>query len=107
MLTRIGEIRRAGQQAKFYNYNLLKAFEKGAQWADEHPENKWRSVKDELPETNDDVLADVLVAFGDKIYHEYELAYFNQDKRQWLTLDGEPIKVAHWQPLPELPKIDK
>jgi hypothetical protein len=42
-LTRIGEIRRAGQQAGLYNRNLLEAFEKGAKWADENPE-EWMDV---------------------------------------------------------------
>jgi hypothetical protein len=75
----------------------------GAQWADANPMNGWRNAKDEPPKTNEDVLADVIVAYGDKIVHEHEKAYLNQNIGQWFTPDGEAVNVVNWMPLPELP----
>jgi hypothetical protein len=71
------------------------------------PTNKedlfWRSAKDEPPTTNEDVLADVIVAVGNIIFNEYAIAYLNKDKGQWFTVDGEAVNVVNWMPLPELP----
>jgi hypothetical protein len=64
----------------------------------------WRRVKDELPETNNEVLADIVNVVGEKAFHEHAIAYFNKDKGQWFTVDGEAVNVVNWMPLPELPK---
>jgi hypothetical protein len=77
----------------------------GAQWADANPVNDWCSVKDELPKTNEDVLVDVIVAIRDKVFHEYAIAYFNKDKGQWFTVDGEAVNVVNWMPLPQIHQI--
>jgi hypothetical protein len=92
-LTRIGEIRQAGRQAKLYNRNLLEAFEKGAQWADAHPENKWRSVKDVLPTTNGDVL--VVDILGECYVSCFEDGGWYDNS----------MEVTHWMPLPEFPEL--
>jgi ABC-type nitrate/sulfonate/bicarbonate transport system substrate-binding protein len=103
-LTRIGEIRRAGRQAKLYNRNLLEAFEKGAQWADANPENKWRDVTTQ-PKANVEVLADVIdFNANNNIFHEHRIAYLSPLDGKWYTPKGEPVRVAYWQPLPELPE---
>jgi hypothetical protein len=83
-----------------------KAFTAGAKWADANPMNGWCSVKDELPKPNGEVLADIVNTVGDEIYHEHAIAYFNKDKGQWFTVDGEAVNVVNWMPLPELPKND-
>ena len=34
---------------KYTEYDIKQAFEKGAEWADEHPKSSWISVKEDLP----------------------------------------------------------
>jgi hypothetical protein len=83
------------------------SFIAGAKWADANPMNGWRSVKDELPKPNGEVLADIAITVGDSIFHEHAIAYLSKkDKGQWFTPDGKPVSVVNWMPLPRLPKID-
>jgi hypothetical protein len=66
-------------------------------------ENPWYDVKDRLPKDDGDVLVDFIEIIGDKVYHDYDIAYYKFGN--WFTLDGEPICVANWMPLPLLPKL--
>jgi hypothetical protein len=91
----------AAKECGIKHGDTTRAFALGFDYALMHGD--WRSIKDELP--NEDVLADVIVAVGDEIFHEYELAYFNKDKGQWFTVDGEAVNVVNWMPLPQLPTL--
>jgi hypothetical protein len=76
------------------------SFIAGAQWADKNPKNKWRDAAYVHPPFDEEVL--VIDKQG-----EYAVAYFSHVYGDYFTLDGEPINVTHWQPLPELPKDDE
>lgn len=65
----------------------------------------WISVKDELPEKNEQVMIYVKTYFG----HEIDIARLEGKKKDiFRTLDVsyELEEVTHWQPLPEPPKGD-
>lgn len=81
---------RAAQQA-------FDSFCAGARWAEA---NKWIPVKEELPQID----ADVLVVIDDTVQNSV-VAYFNGD--EWHdTIEGQPLKVTHWMPIPPTPKRD-
>lgn len=64
-----------------------------------HP--KWISVKEKLPENDDNYL----VFTSDK--NEAEIATYYGDG-EWLTLDLTNLTplVTHWMPIPQMPKED-
>lgn len=65
--------------------------------------NNWISVKDRLPEDDKDVL----------VYNsrskEIIMASYNSNYEEWDNLyDYLPVDaITHWQPLPELPEVEK
>lgn len=63
--------------------------------------NGWISVKDRLPEDYKDVLA------YDSEYKEIVIAFYDSKFEEWTYdywYDGE---ITYWQPLPELPEVEK
>lgn len=61
---------------------------------------QWRSVEDELPKLDDDVLV-VYSRSYTPAYKELAVAYYNGE--DWYTQDGDHIRPSHWMPIPELP----
>jgi hypothetical protein len=83
------------------------SFIAGAQWADKNPKNKWRDVTIQ-PKANVEVLADVIdFNANNNIFHDLRIAFLSPLDGKWYTPNGEPVRVAYWQPLPELPKDDE
>ena len=88
---------------KYTEYDIKQAFEKGAEWADNHPKSPWISVKDDLPKQDEEVivLCDELntapcykIAFGHIV-----------DKTICKDYNGWNIpSVVYWFPMPKLPK---
>jgi hypothetical protein len=71
--------------------------------------DKWISVKEELPDIDQDVL--VMVHWLD--YPEDMMVYGRRYKTRWYLWNGElgelikGFDITHWRPLPEPPKEDK
>jgi hypothetical protein len=91
-MEREDEIKAAAQRLCPTNIVKVEYFERGARWADEHPENNWRSVEDELPPDDDDV-----VVFDAS--HDCYIAWY--DRGTW---HNESDTITHWMPLPEPPE---
>lgn len=62
---------------------------------------RWRSVEDELPEIDNDVLVIFSHAYT-PAYIEKAVAYY--DGNDWYTQNGFHIRPTHWLPIPEPPK---
>lgn len=60
-------------------------------------ENKWISVKDELPKDDNQKLL-FTNEFG-----FYRVASYDLDFKEWVDLDDYPLDVTHWMPLPKPP----
>jgi hypothetical protein len=72
-------------------------FIKGAKWADEHPEGKWRDAS-EPPKTH----IDVLVSDG----VDYAIGHYNHDFGEWCISSRDVRNVERWMPLPYIPWIE-
>jgi hypothetical protein len=83
----------AAQQCGVNKGVQLQAFIKGVEYARKHGD--WRSVKDELPPNDDDVLV------VDE-NHDCYINYFVDE--DWINGDNQ---ITHWMPLPELPKAEE
>ena len=75
-------------------------------WTKSTSLNGWISVKDRLPEDDKDVL---VYDSGSK---EIIMASYNSDYDEWSTpydyyYDLDNDKITHWQPLPELPEVER
>ena len=73
--------------------------------------SEWISVKDRLPETEDDFV--LVIVSGEprkniKLQSAYELATYNTEDGWILEKwpDWMCAKITHWMPLPEPPKED-
>lgn len=89
---------------KYTEYDIKQAFEKGAEWADEHPKSPWISVNDDLPcnheeFTHSNYTDRVLISARNGFV---EVAFMSKIENVWVW--ETPIKVSHWMPIPELPK---
>lgn len=80
--------------------NFQKSYELGRRDA---LAGQWRSVVDELPETDDDVLVIYSRSYTPK-YKEKAIAYY--DGEDWYTQDGEHIRPSHWMSIPEPTKYE-
>lgn len=62
-------------------------------------QSMWRSVEEELPSNDDNVL--VYVPSTEFLIGGYEVAYY--DGEDWYTSDGEHIRPTHFMYIPSLP----
>lgn len=77
-------------------YDMEQAFEDGYTAAEQ---SMWRSVEEELPSNDDNVL--VYVPTTEFRIGGYEVAYY--DGEDWYTSDGEHIRPSHFMYIPSLP----
>lgn len=97
---------------KYTEYDIKQAFEKGAEWADEHPKSPWISVEDDLPCNHKELIDKeinmtkrVLVLCKDwksNITPNMMGMFFIENCWQWTC--EIYFKVTHWMPIPNLPE---
>ena len=63
--------------------------------------NGWISVKDRLPEDDKEVLA------YDSEHKEIVIALYDSEYEEWDYGDWYEGAITHWQPLPELPEVER
>lgn len=102
---------------KYTEYDIKQAFEKGAEWADEHPKSSWISIKDNLPCNHKELIENenytkkvlVVLAWNDDPSKKHieicnmcnKIGSFNTN---WYWQYKAFYRVVYWKPLPELPK---
>ena len=65
--------------------------------------SQWRSVEDELPEID----KEVVVVYSHPLTPNFiEKAMAYSDGEDWYTTDGEHLRPTHWMPIPEPPKTE-
>ena len=73
---------------KYTEYDIKQAFEKGAEWADEHPKNVWHDATTK-PELKKWFLAQI----GDDAFETFVMAIDkNQDWKEWANC----INIKRW-----------
>lgn len=78
------------------------AFVKGAEWADKHPKNPWISVKDRLPEPEEEIL----LYDKDSVKH-HVVGWLRKkkgyNKAMWFVTNGYVAdeSITHWMPIVE------
>lgn len=78
------------------------AFRKGAEYSLTH---QWRSVEDELPELNIEVIVAYLLPIGETYVPVRTAGYLSDDG--WIDATGEaPISPIFWMPYPEIPSLN-
>ena len=84
--------------------DIRQAFEKGARWADTHPQSPWISVKDDLPCNHKELIhsnyTDRVLMLSRSGYSE--IAFMSKIENIWVW--ETHIKVSYWMPIPKLPK---
>ena len=102
---------------KYTEHDIKQAFEKGAEWADEHPKSPWISIKDDLPCNHKELIENenytkkvlVVLAWDDDPSKKHieicnmcnKIESFNTI---WYWRNIVYYRVVYWKPLPELPK---
>lgn len=86
----------------FDKTDMCNMFASGVTWADAHPENPWISVKERLPEPEQEVLLyDV-----DSVKH-YAIGWLRKKKEycksKWFVTNGYVAddSITHWMPIVE------
>lgn len=112
-MTRNEEIRQEALNWKTDDNEFIAqtAFEAGAKWADEHQKSPWISVKDRLPDYEQDCLLSYESAFieiGGRYTKESGVPYLDENgfvtKRNGGRYTGDVVHVDYWMPIPELQK---
>lgn len=90
----------------YTEYDIQQAFEKGAQWADNHPKSQWISVEDDLPCNHKNYIN---TTDRDGTIYVIALAnYFVKLSRMEKDDDGiwhwTTDTPSYWMPIPEPPK---
>lgn len=87
--------------------DIRQAFEKGAEWADEHPKSPWISVKNSLPCDHDNLkyfgftVKVIVIDINRNISFNHMVKDKNTGKWKWE--DGEDdAEVTNWTPIPKL-----
>lgn len=85
-----------------YQKNFDEIWAQGAAWADEHPKNPWVSVKDRLPEPEQEVF----LYDRDSVKH-YAIGWLRKKKgyckSKWFVTNGYVTdeSITHWMPIVE------
>ena len=85
-----------------YQKNFDEIWAQGAAWADEHPKNPWVSVKDRLPEPEQEVF----LYDRDSVKH-YAIGWLRKKKgyckSKWFVTNGYVTdeRITHWMPIVE------
>jgi Protein of unknown function (DUF551) len=58
----------------------------------------WRSVQDELPDSDINVLI-----YGPEMNGEPFIGYYDSSESNWVTIHGSRVEVTHWMDLPQPP----
>ena len=83
----------------YTEYDIQQAFEKGAQWADEHPKSPWISTDKYLPKQGGHYLC------NDGYNHISMLAFCGDKWVNSRTFDDIPLdSVKYWMFPPRLPE---
>ena len=83
----------------YTEYDIQQAFEKGAQWADEHPKSPWISTDKYLPKQGGHYLC------NDGYNHISMLAFCGDKLVNSRTFDDIPLdSVKYWMFPPRLPE---
>ena len=96
------QIRQAGAKIEIkVHSNPWILFEKGAQWADAHP--NWIAVEDELPpkKTENSYLSNTVIVCND---NGSTTAHYNHYMQEWVCDGVAKYDVTHWMPLPVPPR---
>lgn len=102
-MTREKEIEKeAYRQEELVNMDA-ESFIEGAKWADTHPKSQWISVKDRLPEQDEEV---IVLCDDLNIAQFYKISFAHiVDKIMCQDYNGWNIpNVVYWFPMPKLPK---
>lgn len=80
--------------------DMRNAFEAGAEWADAHPKNPWISVKDRLPEPEEEIL----LYDRDSVKHcvvGWLRKKKGYNKAKWFVTNGYVTdeSITHWMPI--------
>lgn len=102
---------------KYTEHDIKQVFEKGAEWADEHPKSPWISIKDDLPCNHKELIENenytkkvlVVLAWKDDPSKKHieicnmcnKIGSFNT---VWYWRNIVYYRVVYWKSLPELPK---
>lgn len=102
---------------KYTEHDIKQAFEKGAEWANEHSKSPWISIKDDLPCNHKELIVNknytkkvlVVLAWDDDPSKKHieicnmcnKIGSFNTN---WYWKYKAYYHVVYWKPLPELPK---
>ena len=88
----------------YTEYDIQQAFEKGAEWADEHPNNRWISVEDRLPEQNKKVIV-ICEKLDTAPFYKISLGHIVDKTICKDNYNGWDIpNVVYWTPMPKLPE---
>ena len=87
---------------KYTEYDIKQAFEKGAEWADEHPKSPWISVEDDLPCNHNELINGNVThpVFARDINNIYGVTIM----MKFIKWDFMSCNITHWMPIPKLPK---
>ena len=102
-ITNKDKVKAATEAAKLYgpDENTHRhAFQAGAEWALSQMQNEWISVKDKLPETDNQYYTPFLVYLSGG--HGRTIATFVSETKSFMGYDS-PETVTHWMPMPEPP----
>ena len=79
-------------------------FEIGVKWADEHPNNRWISVEDRLPEQNKKVIV-ICEKLDTAPFYKISLGHIVDKTICKDNYNGWDIpNVVYWIPMPKLPE---
>ena len=87
-----------------YDEDIKRAFIEAIKWADEHPNNRWISVEDRLPEQNKKVIV-ICEKLDTAPFYKISLGHIVDKTICKDNYNGWDIpNVVYWTPMPKLPE---